>query len=199
MLLSGCVGSASRPEGAGNLRLTRGTWDISAAGSAELHSISNDQIEKAYRVEMSPQVGYFVIDRLEILAAAGLAYEKVDYDQTGAPLELALAKQQDYSVALGLQYNHDQGQSLVPFLRAFGGIVKSRREMVQDNIPLVGKATLRDETTAPFFGVRVGLRHFVSDRISADLGLGWKRVFYDDDFGNDTDDFSLVAGFSVLF
>ncbi len=176
-----------------------GLWDVSAGGSASLHRIENQDIDRANTVEASPQIGYFVTDRLEVLASVGIDYQDVRYKDTDAPLALKRVKQTDYAGALGLQYNLDDGGAAVPFVRVFGGAVESRREMTQTNIPLVGTATQDLDTTAPYAGFRVGIRYFVTDRISSDMGVGMKRIWYEEDFGDTTDDVSMTFGVSFLF
>jgi len=176
-----------------------GMWDVAAGGSASLHRIENQQVDRATTAEASPQIGYFLTDRLEVLVAASVGFQDVRYEETDAPLALKRVKQADYAGALGLQYNLDDGGRAVPFLRVFGGAVNSRKELVQTNIPGVGTASQDLETTAPYAGARLGVRYFVSDRIANEIGVGWKRVWYEEDFGDTTTDVSLHIGVSFLF
>jgi hypothetical protein len=199
LLLSGMTFGCRQGEGQ-QQSFSKGMWDLSIAGSLKVHSIENDQIDHSTMVSMSPQVGYFFTDRLEVLVGAGVEFQDLEYNSSGAPLEVDRVRQQNYSAALGLQYNLDDGSRIVPFFRTYGGILKSRKETEQHNIPIIGTATIHDETTAPFIGVRVGIRYFlVPGKLASDIGLGWKRIFYDDDFGGDTDDTSLVIGCSILY
>lgn len=193
---AGCA-SGARPE-AGR-HFAPGMWDISASGSASLQRIDNELVDRAVAVEFTPQYGYFVTNRWELLVAAGVETRRVDYRTRGEPLELVRAEQESYSVALGVQYNLDGEGPLVPFLRLFGGLVHSRKETVQANIPLVGTASIEDETTDPYLGVRLGVRYFTAENITVDLGLGWKRVLYEEDFGDETDNYSLTIGCAFLF
>jgi hypothetical protein len=123
----------------------------------------------------------------------------VEYETHGDPLEVDHTKTQNYSAALGAQYNFDNPGPVVPFIRLYGGLVKSRRETEQKNIPMVGSAEVKDEDTAPYLGVRAGIRYFLAKNIATDVGLGWKRVWYDEDFGDDTDDLSVVIGAALFF
>lgn len=195
-VLAGCAGGAGAASGP---HFSRGMWDISTSGSGSIHRAHNDDVDRAVTVEFTPQYGYFVTDRLEVLAAAGVEYQEVEYETTGAPLEVERVEQESYSAAVGVQYNLDGESPLVPFVRLYGGVVSSHRETVQTNIPLVGTASVDEEDTAPYLGLRVGVRYFTAKNIAIDLGLGWKRVWYDDDFGDETDDYSLVLGCAFLF
>ncbi|MHC4916520.1 MAG: outer membrane beta-barrel protein [Planctomycetota bacterium] len=205
-LLIPAVCGCSRPaledggaDGTPGRNFSRGMSEVFVGGSTSFHYARNDQVDRMRSLNFTTRYGYFVTDRLEVMGAVGAEFQDVRYKTTGAPLEVARVKHQDYSATLGLQYNHDRGGSIVPFARGFAGVVKSRRETVQENIPLVGTAEARDETTAPFLGCRVGVRYFLTKRLSSDIGLGWKRVFYDDDFGGDSDDFSFTVGCALFF
>jgi hypothetical protein len=176
-----------------------GMWDVSAGGSASIHRINNEDVDKATTIEASPQLGLFFTDRWEVLASGSVDYQDVKYKKSDAPLAVARTKQADYGGALGLQYNLDEGGKAVPFFRVFGGEVSSHRDVTQTNIPLVGEASQHLETSAPYAGFRVGVRYFMTDKISSDWGIGWKRVWYNDDFGGKTDDTSLTIGVSFLF
>jgi hypothetical protein len=173
--------------------------EIFVGGSGSFHYAENDQVDRMRSFELTPRYGYFVTDRLEVMGSVGAEFQDVRYKTTGAPLEVSRVKRQDYSAALALQYNHDEGGQIVPFARGFLGVVKSRTEMIQENIPLVGTAQAKDETTAMFTGMRVGVRYFMTPRLSSDVGVGWKRVFYDDDFGGDSDDYSFTIGCALFF
>jgi hypothetical protein len=173
--------------------------EISVGGTGSIHHTENDQVKNFTSVEFTPRYGYFVTDRLEVMGSVGAEYEDVEYKTSGQPLEVDHAKTQFYSAALALQYNFDNGERIIPFARGFYGIGKARKETVQKNIPLVGTAEVRDETTAWFFGGRLGVRYFLHPRISTDVGLGWKRVMFDEDFGGDTDDTSVIVECSFFF
>ena len=195
--VAGCAGSGVQP--AAGRHFAPGMWDVSATGSASLHRIDNELVDRAVSFECTPQYGYFVTDRVEVLAAAGVEYSKTEYKDRGAPLQLEESRSVNYSAALGIQYNWDNESQVVPFARLYGGVVDSHRKMVQTNIPLVGTATDEETDTAPCYGVRVGIRYFAAENISIDAGLGWKRILYNDDFGDDTDDYSLVLGCAFFF
>jgi hypothetical protein len=200
-ILGGCQGyeeGADGPSGSGG-RFRRGMWDLSVSGSTDLHRASNDDVVRAVSAEGTPQIGYFLADGLEVLLAAGAEYQDARYKRRGDPLELKRVEQEDYSGALGCQYNFDTGGRMVPFVRLYGGVVESHRQTVQTNIPLVGTAEAEERDTAPFAGTRVGVRYFLTPSLTGDLGLGWKRVFYEDEMGGDTDDTSLTIGVSLLF
>jgi hypothetical protein len=195
----GAVDGTARQPGDGR-HFRKGMLDVSIAGSVDYHNTSNSQVDRAHNFEFKPRCGYFVTDRLELLAAAGIEYQSVEYDRKGDLLELDRVKNQNYSAALGFQYNLDSDYPVVPFVAVYGGLVKSRKEMVQTNIPpMMSTAEVKDETTAPYVGGTLGARYFVLKTLSVDLGLGYKRIMFDDDFGGDTDDFSLVVGASLLF
>jgi len=195
--LAGCASSGVQP--AAGRHFAPGMWDVSATGSASLHRIDNELVDRAVSVECTPQCGYFVTDRLEVLASAGVEHSKVEYEDRGAPLQLEESRSVNYSAALGLQYNWDNESKVVPFARLFGGVLDSHRKTIQTNIPFVGTAKDEETDTAPYYGVRLGIRYFTAANISIDAGLGWKRILYDDDFGDDTDDYSLVFGCAFFF
>jgi hypothetical protein len=179
--------------------LSKGMWEISVGGSAGMHLIESELIDKAKAFSLGPLYGYFLTDNLEVLGVLGVEYEKVEYKRTGAPLELDYTKQTDYSLALGLQYNFGGDTKAVPFVRAFSGMKNSRREIRQLNVPVIGTVADERETTDPYLGLRMGIRYFIAKNISCDIGLGWQRVFYDKEFGKDTDDYSLIIACAFFF
>ena len=63
----------------------------------------------------------------------------------------------------------------------------------------MGTARQHLETTAPYAGARVGVRYFLSARVASEVGVGWTRVWYEEDFGDTTDDVSFNVGVSFLF
>jgi hypothetical protein len=174
-------------------------WEMSVGGTAGTHLINNELIDRASSVSLGPVYGYFITDRLEILGALGIEYEEVEYEKTTAPLAVDYTRQSDYSLAVGIQYTLDVETQTVPFVRVFAGMINSRRVVRQINIPVIGAAKDERKTTDPYFGVRMGIRHFIAKNISCDVGLGWQRVFYDSDFGGNTNDFSLVLGCAFFF
>jgi hypothetical protein len=174
-------------------------WEVSVGGSAGAHLIESELIDSAETFSLGPLYGYFLTDNWEVLGLLSAEYEKVEYKTTGAPLEVDYTKQTDYSLAFGLQYNFDSDTKAVPFIKAFSGMRNSRREIRQLNVPLIGTVTDKRETTDPYLGLRTGIRYFIARNISCDIGLGWQRVFYDKDFGKDTDDYSLIIGCAFFF
>lgn len=174
-------------------------WEVSVGGTTSAHGARNDLVARSYSVGLSPSYGYFVTDCIEILGAVGIDYEETVYKKTATPLELDYSKQEDYSVAAGLQYNLDGQGPVVPFVRTYIGLVNSRRAIAQRNIPVVGQASDRRKATDPYFGFRGGMRYFVDANVSCDIGLGWKRILFEKDFGGTTDDFSLVIGCAIFF
>jgi hypothetical protein len=194
-LSNNVAGHSSLPE----RYLSKGMWEVSVGGSAGVHLTESEMIDRAKTFSLGPLYGYFLTDNLEVLGVLSIEYEKVEYKTTGAPLELDYTKQTDYSLALGLQYNFISNTKVVPFVRAFSGMRNSRREIRQLNVPMVGTVTDKRETTDPYLGLRMGIRYFIAKNISCDIGLGWQRVFYDKDFGKDTDDYSLIIGCAFFF
>lgn len=178
---------------------TKGMWEMSVGGTAGIHLASNELVDKASTVSLGPLYGYFVTDKLEILCAAGIEYEEVDYKPTTAPLAIDYTRQSDYSLAAGVQYTLDAKAQTVPFVRIFAGVMNSRRVARQVNIPVIGIAKDERKTTDPYFGMRIGVRHFIAKNISCDIGLGWQRVLYDKDFGDDTNDYSMIIGCAFYF
>jgi outer membrane protein W len=201
LFLAGCSGGEEKPAApsASDSHFRSGMWDVSISGNSNLHRISSNEMDHATTAELTPQVGYFLTDRFEVQAAIGAQYQDAHYEKHDDPLELRRAKQQDYLAALGFQYNFDNDGPVVPFVRAFGGVIDSHRRTIQTNIPMVGTAELNERDTAPYAGVRVGVRYFVTPDMTADVGLGWKRAFYDEGLGGNTDDTSLTLGVSLLF
>jgi hypothetical protein len=197
----GCASSnsAARDSALRERYLSKGTWEVSVGGAAGAHLTESDLIDSAKTFSLGPLYGYFLTDNLELLGVLGLEYEKVEYKTTGAPLEVDYTKQTDYSLALGLQYNFSSDTEVIPFVRAFGGVKNSRREIRQLNIPLIGTVTDKRETTDPYLGMRAGIRYFIAKNISCDTGLGWQRVFYDKKFGKDTDDYSITIACAFFF
>ena len=176
-----------------------GLWDFSVGGSSSLHRIENDQVDRAYTAMATPSVGYFLTDRLEAMASAAVAIQDVRYEESDEPLALKRSKMMTYGAGLGLQYNFDGDGQVVPFLRVIGGAVHSDRELRQVNAPLAGTVHLEDDTVAPFAATRVGIRYFLTDRITSDVAVGWRRTWYEESFGDTTDDISLNVGLSLLF
>jgi hypothetical protein len=174
-------------------------WEISVGGTAGIHMFNNELVERGGTISLGPLYGYFVTDRLEVLGAVGIEYEEFVYEDTIAPLAIGYTRQSDYSAAVGVQYSVDSKAGTIPFGRAYFGYMNSRRVTRLNNVPLIGTAKDERKTTDPYFGVRIGMRHFIAKNISCDIGLGWQRVLYDKDFGDDTDDLSLIVGCAFFF
>ena len=174
-------------------------WEMSVGGTAGIHMASNELVDKASSISVGPLYGYFITDRLEVLGAVGIEYEEVEYEDSIAPLAISYTRQSDYSAAVGLQYSVDSEAVTIPYGRVYFGYMNSRRVTRLNNVPLIGTAKDERKTTDPYFGVRIGVRHFIAKNISCDIGLGWQRVLYDKDFGGDTDDFSLIIGCAFFF
>jgi hypothetical protein len=173
--------------------------EMSVGGTAGVHLLNNDLVEKAGTISMGPLYGYFVTDTLEVLGAVGIEYEEVEYEDTTSPLAVSYTRQSDYSAAVGFQYSLDSKEMTIPFVRIYYGMINSKRVTRLNNVPVIGSAKDERKTTDPYFGLRIGLRHFIAKNISCDIGLGWQRVFYNKDFGDDTDDFSVIIGCAFFF
>jgi len=177
----------------------KGMMESSAGGSAGIHDVSNEIVDSRLTISLGPLYGYFITDKLEVLGAFGIEYEETKYKDSISPLALDYSRQSNYSLAAGLQYNFDSAADVIPYAKVFAGLMESRIVMKQINIPFIGTAKDRRRTTDPFFGFRAGLRYFVAKNVSCDMGLGFQRVFYDDDFGENTDDWSIKIGFAFFF
>jgi hypothetical protein len=206
IMLSTCAASAcatsrnlaensSKPE----THFSKGMWEISVGGTAGVHSTSNDLVKRSVDVGFSPSYGYFLTRNLEILGAVGVDYKRTDYNATGTPLEIDYSKEEDYSIAAGVQYNLETAGDAVPFGKMYLGMVNARRAVVQRNIPVIGIASDKRKATDLYFGFRAGIRYFVAKNITCDMGLGWKRILFEKDFGGATDDYSLVIGCAFFF
>jgi hypothetical protein len=197
----GCAIAAGRKDKslASEKHFSKGMWEMSVGGTAGIHVASNELVEKASSISVGPLYGYFITDRLEVLGAVGIEYEEVEYEDSFAPLAISYTRQSDYSAAVGFQYSIDSEAATIPFARAYFGYMNSRRVTRLKNVPLIGTAKDERKTTDPYFGIRIGVRHFIAKNISCDIGLGWQRVLYDKDFGDDTDDLSVKIGCAFFF
>jgi opacity protein-like surface antigen len=191
----GTAGESSPPE----KHFSKGMWEMSVGGTAGVHVASNELVDRATSISLGPLYGYFVTEKIEVLGAVGIEYEEVEYEDSTAPLAISYTRQSDYSAAVGLQYTCDSKANTVPYAKVFFGMMNSRRVTRLNNVPLIGIAKDERKTTDPYFGLRVGVRHFIAKNISCDIGLGWQRVSYDKDFGDDTDDFSVIIGCAFFF
>ncbi|HOX07970.1 MAG TPA: tetratricopeptide repeat protein, partial [Planctomycetota bacterium] len=132
-----------------------GMWDVAAGGSASLHRIENQQVDRATTAEASPQIGYFLTDRLEVLVAASVGFQDVRYEETDAPLALKRVKQADYAGALGYLDQAIEHEPRSSDLRIEHGLTQSKLGKVVSAIEDF-RAALRIDPDQPRVHLLIG-------------------------------------------
>ena len=144
----------------------KGKFIISGSTAADLSYVSEDIIGDSggdikLNLNISPAVGYFVIDNLVIGAQASFAYLDSDLND----------KSTQFTFMPTAQYYLPFGSVLRPSIQVGAGYVN-----LSQSVPISNNSTSRHSFGGFTWATAVGLSYFINNSISLDLGVQYADI-----------------------